>query len=120
MNDRTDPPQRVFSNDSDTLHASYSATDNGQAQHSQGMRRRTVVFFSVFLISLLLSLAYTFLRSPVYMANARLQITPATQGPAETTATATAPGPSGPQAFLVEVQILTSRPLLEKAVRMLQ
>ena len=120
MNDRTDPPQRVFSNDSDTLHASYSATDNGQAQHSQGMRRRTVVFFSVFLISLLLSLAYTFLRSPTYMANARLQITPATQGPAETTATATAPGPSGPQAFLVEVQILTSRPLLEKAVRMLQ
>jgi uncharacterized protein involved in exopolysaccharide biosynthesis len=80
------------------------------------MRYRVFVFFGVFLLCLLVSLSYTFLRSPIYMANARVQVTPA-----ERVALRDTPAvPDGKPDFLSEVQILTSRPLLEKAVNKLQ
>lgn len=90
--------------------------DRRQAQNSQAMRRRLLVFSSVFLLCLLLSLSYTFLRSAIYMANARVQITPA----ARVVASDTPAVQDGRQAFLIEVQVLTSRPLLEKVVQRLQ
>jgi succinoglycan biosynthesis transport protein ExoP len=77
---------------------------------SHAMRRRLLVFFSVFLLCALVSLAYTFMRPPVYQADARVQITPS--GMAASLA-ASAPR-DGAQDVMVELQIFSSRPLLEK------
>lgn len=85
---------------------------------SHAMRRRLLVFFSVFLLSLAAALAYTFARPAVYQASARVQVTPAARlAPPEA---ANAAPREGSQAFLFEAQILNSRPLLEEVVRRLQ
>jgi uncharacterized protein involved in exopolysaccharide biosynthesis len=80
------------------------------------MRRRVFIFSVVLLVCLLLSLSYTFMRSAIYMANARVQITPSG---AVATRDRLAPQ-GGSQAFLVEVQLLSNRPMLEKVVKRLQ
>jgi uncharacterized protein involved in exopolysaccharide biosynthesis len=80
------------------------------------MRYRISVFSGVFLLCLLVSLSYTFLRSPVYMANARVQVTPGERVALRDTAAT----PDAQPDFLSEVQILSSRPLLEKVVNKLQ
>jgi uncharacterized protein involved in exopolysaccharide biosynthesis len=72
-------------------------------------------------------LAYTFLRPAEYQATARLEIIPASavptpvdRGAGVTTTTETGGGPErGSRSFLTEVQVLTSRPLLEKVVERL-
>jgi len=80
-------------------------------------RRRIRVFTLVFLLACSGSLLYTFIRPAKYRATARLEITPGSM--------ATTNGEKGavvaktPQAFLTEVQLLTSRPLLEKVVERL-
>lgn len=80
-------------------------------RHTRAMRRRVVVFSCVFLVCALASLAYGFMRPAIYLADARLQVTPSTKlakadaAPADNTA-----------AVLVELQVLSSRPLLEKVV----
>src|SRR5258706_4182940 len=80
-------------------------------------RRRIRVFALVFFLACSGSLLYSFLRRAKYRATARLEITPGSM----TTAT----GEKGtvivktPQAFLTEVQLLTSRPLLEKVAERL-
>ncbi len=57
------------------------------------------------------SLTYTFMRPAIYLASARLQVTPAAKLPrAERSCGGQHP------AVLVELQILNSRPLLEKVV----
>ncbi|MFZ4287245.1 GumC family protein [Variovorax sp. HJSM1_2] len=94
-------------------------------RRSRVMRRRVLVFSCVFLLCALLSLAYTYLRDPVYLAQARVQITPASGA-----SVAPAPSgkdskdillqPGGAQSFLVEIQVFTSRPVLEKAVQRLR
>jgi polysaccharide biosynthesis transport protein len=77
---------------------------------------------------LVLGLAYTVMRPAEYQATARLEITPAsatTPTPVDDTAGArtgaeTGGGaPHGPRSFLTEVQVLTSRPLLEEVVERL-
>ena len=93
-------------------------------------RRRLVVFCGVFLGVLCVGLIYTFARPAQYRAVARLQITPPTGlaaatppagAPlATTTGPATAMGDDVPRPLLGEVQVLTSRPLLEKAWPRLQ
>jgi len=45
-------------------------------RRSAGMRRRVLVFFSVFALCAAASLAYTFLRPAIYLASARLQVVP--------------------------------------------
>lgn len=75
------------------------------------MRRRVIVFCSVFLISAIASLTYTFMRPAIYLASARLQVTPAAKLPRGDAAAA-----DNTPAVLVELQILNSRPLLEKVV----
>jgi uncharacterized protein involved in exopolysaccharide biosynthesis len=104
------------------------------------MRRRILVFGGVFLASMLLSQAWNFMRPAIYMANARVEITPPAQvaaGPGQQAVApvhsasggagaaiggsiSTANVPAGSAAFLAEVQLLSSRPLLEKAVHQLQ
>ncbi|HYP68819.1 MAG TPA: tyrosine-type recombinase/integrase [Thiobacillaceae bacterium] len=100
---------------------------------ARGNRRRRLVFLGVFALACILSLSYTFLRPAEYRAVARLQITPAAAAPAPTTVTIAggqgAVTPAGDQAgsqasdsakpFLTELQVLTSRPVLEQAVERL-
>jgi len=85
--------------------------------------RRLVVFLSVFLPVLVLGPAYTVMRPAEYRATTRLEITPAAATPASATdtsdaktgtETAAAEAPHGPRSFLTEVQVLTSRLLLEE------
>lgn len=84
-------------------------------RRSAGMRRRMIVFFSVFVLCAIVSLAYSFMRPAVYLASARLQVMPQAKLPkGETVAADSIP------AVLVELQVLSSRPLLEAVVARLQ
>ncbi|MBK6296429.1 MAG: hypothetical protein IPF55_21085 [Rhodoferax sp.] len=85
--------------------------DGGTGRPRGGrMRRRVLVFGGVFLLCALISLSYTFLRPAIYLASARLQITPPAKLPAPQAVAAVDSTPD----FLLESQILNSRPLLEK------
>ncbi|HRP96948.1 MAG TPA: tyrosine-type recombinase/integrase [Rhodocyclaceae bacterium] len=81
---------------------------------SRANRRRLIVFLSVFVALAAVGLTWNFLRPAQYRADARIEITPAAAGPSA--------GERGPEAgeaakpFLTEVQVLTSRPVLEQAV----
>ena len=79
----------------------------------QTNRRRRRVFLGTLTIALALSLAFTWLRPPEYRATALLQITAASESPALRGAAGSAPESAKP--FLTEVQVLTSRPILEAA-----
>ena len=69
-------------------------------------RRRIAVFSIVFLVGCVLSAAYAILRPAEYRAAARLEIASPANALAE----------NGRKSFLTEVQVLISRPVLEKAV----
>ena len=69
-------------------------------------RRRIVVFSTVFLVGCALSAAYAIFRPAEYRAAARLEIASPANALAE----------NGRKSFLTEVQVLTSRPVLEKTV----
>jgi uncharacterized protein involved in exopolysaccharide biosynthesis len=82
-------------------------------------RRRIVIFSTVFLVGCALSSAYAIFRPAEYRAAARLEIVPASlRSPSE----GAHAGPSNAfaendrKSFLTEVQVLVSRPLLEKVV----
>lgn len=89
----------------------YPDQDRPARRRSAVMRRRIIVFCAVFLLSAIASLSYTFMRPAIYMASARLQVTPAAKLPR-----VEAPAADNTPAVLVELQILNSRPLLEKVV----
>ena len=74
-------------------------------------RRRRRVFLGTLSVALLLSLGFTWLRPPEYRASALLEISPAAEPPAPRDAGGRAPESAKP--FLTEVQVLTSRPVLE-------
>ncbi|HVN36485.1 MAG TPA: tyrosine-type recombinase/integrase [Casimicrobiaceae bacterium] len=80
-------------------------------------RRRLVVFLATLVTGLVASLGYVWLRPPEYRAAARIEITPATMtAPAAAPAAnvpAAGPEPETPRPFLTELQILTSRPVLQ-------
>jgi polysaccharide biosynthesis transport protein len=83
-------------------------------------RRRAIVFCCSFIPVLIASLTYVYLRPPVYRAVARVRIAPAaavTQ-PAETQHTPTLT--TDAKSFLTEVQVLTSRPLLQNVLERLK
>src|SRR6266550_711888 len=84
----------------------------------QTNRRRRRVFLGTLTIALALSLAFTWLRPPEYRATALLQITAASESPALRSAAGSAPESAKP--FLTEVQVLTSRPVLEAVAAQLQ
>ncbi|WP_114969010.1 GumC family protein [Rhodoferax ferrireducens] len=116
MSDQSVPLQRVFPNEFGTRHAGYANANVEPTPRSRAMRHRIFIFSGVFVLCLLVSLSYTFLRSPIFMANARVLVTPA-----ERVALRDTPAvPDAKPDFLSEVQILTSRPLLEKVVKKLQ
>ena len=77
-------------------------------------RRRQLVFGGVLAVSLLASLGYVFQRPALYLATARWQfVFPESNGGAAEPAS-TSTSASGSAAFLTELQVVTSRPLLEK------
>ena len=69
-------------------------------------RRRLFVFLGMLIVALAVSLTYVWIRPPEYRASARVEITPAAAAAPSASAEASRP-------FLTEVQILTSRPVLE-------
>src|SRR5262245_37587697 len=78
-------------------------------------RRRLLVFCTVFLLAVATSLTYVYTPPAEYRAVSRLQISPArivTQGDESTLPLVQ----DQPASFLSEVQVLTSRPLLEDTV----
>jgi len=93
--------------------------------------RRLLVFLGVFALSCLLSLSYTFLRPAEYRASARIQITPASSAPPPVSI-ATSPSAvyaedgqssqvsDGTKLLLTDVEVLTSRPVLEQAIERLK
>jgi succinoglycan biosynthesis transport protein ExoP len=76
-------------------------------------RRRRRVLLGTLAIALLLSLGFTWLRPPEYRASALLEISAATEPPATGGPGGNVPDSAKP--FLTEVQVLTSRPVLEAA-----
>ncbi|WP_326539123.1 GumC family protein [Pseudorhodoferax sp.] len=112
--DNADTPRRLQSN---TMHA-YAAeapplVDMPAPRRAPAMRRRVLVFFSVFLLCAIASLTYTYMRPAVYLADARVQLTPSALG-----ASIAASGPrDASQDFMIELQTLTSRPLLEQVAQ---
>ena len=116
MSHQTVHSQRVFPNEFGKLYAAPTEAHFGPMQRSRAMRHRVFVFSVAFLLCLLVSLSYTFMRSAIYVANARVQITPS-----ERVVLGDAPAVhDGMPDFLIEVQVLTSRPLLEKVVKRLK
>jgi succinoglycan biosynthesis transport protein ExoP len=82
-------------------------------------RRRLIVFCCSFIIACAASLAYVYSQPPEYRAVARVQISPA--GLVAESTDAKSPGLQGdPKSFLTQVQVLTSRPLLEETVERLK
>jgi uncharacterized protein involved in exopolysaccharide biosynthesis len=83
-------------------------------------RRRAVAFFAAFLPAAAASLIWVYSQPPEYRAVARLQISPAA-GVAQATEARDAPAVvTDVKSFLTEVQVLTSRPLLQDVIDRLQ
>jgi uncharacterized protein involved in exopolysaccharide biosynthesis len=86
-------------------------------------RRRLRVFVGTLIVALTIGLGYTFLRPAVYRASTRVEITPAASAPsalASVNAPAANTAAESMMPFLTEVQVLTSRALLEEVLQRLQ
>src|SRR5271169_4625623 len=82
-------------------------------------RRRIAIFSTVFLVGCALSSAYVIFRPAEYRAAARLEIAPGSLGSSSEGANGgprNALAENGRKSFLTEVQVLMSRPVLEKTV----
>ena len=93
--------------------------DFSRSPTSQANRRRARVFLGVLTVALVISLGFTWLRAAEYRASARLEITPATDS-ARSEPPPGASGASSSRPFLTEMQVLTSRPILELAATRLE
>ena len=82
-------------------------------RQSGAMRLRVKVFFSVLALSLVLGLGINFSRSAIYEATARVQINPPDSLP--TGNPQAAMHSTAMQAVMIEMEVLNSRPLIEKA-----
>jgi succinoglycan biosynthesis transport protein ExoP len=108
MKHAPDRPGIVFSEQYSPRPAAYPQTPADGLRRDEAMRRRVIVFAGVFAVCAVASLSYVFMRPATYLASARIQITPAGK---LTSGEATAPDRT--PALLLELQVLTSRPLLE-------
>lgn len=101
-----------------------AAGDGATAVAARSNRRRLLVFLVVFLATLVPGLLWNFLRPAEYRASARIEITPGSVTPAAVSNRAptvtVATDPQGQHAdILAQVQVLTSRGLLEEVQRRL-
>ena len=94
------------------------------AETRRANRRRLFVFLAVFLVTAAVGLTWDFMRPAEYRATSRLQITPPSMALSSTLTTGTVRVETSPQdgkqAFLTEVQTLTSRPIVERVAEQLQ
>src|SRR5262249_34291333 len=113
--DDPEPAMRVVSADAQSR----------PVRHPRG--RRLAVVSCVFFAALALGLTYTAMQPAEYRATAHLEIIPAkaTLAPvdnmagAATGADTRGPAERGSKSFLTEIQVLTSRPLVEEVVERL-
>lgn len=82
-------------------------------------RRKLLVFLGVLLLVGAASLVYTFARPAEYRASARVQINPGSVQVESIRPTGGSQGTDAPRPFLTELQVLTSRPVVEAAVKRL-
>src|SRR5215472_8615856 len=87
---------------------------------ARSSRRRAVVFSCAFFPALAASLTYVYTRPVEYRAVARLQISPAAAVTQPTEAKDTPAVATDAKSFLTEVQVLTSRPLLQDVLERLE
>lgn len=87
---------------------------------AQWSRRRAIVFSCAFFPAVAASLTYVYTRQPEYRAVARLQISPAAVVTQPTEAKDTPAVTIDAKSFLTEVQVLTSRPLLQDVLERLK
>jgi polysaccharide biosynthesis transport protein len=86
---------------------------------TQANRRRLLVFLGVFAPACVVSLSYTFLRAPEYRALSILKIIPGSDAPRPIETVTGQPAEQVAESakpFLTEVQVLTSRPVLEETI----
>ncbi len=83
-------------------------------------RRRTITFVCALLFALASGLIYVYARPPEYRATARLKIAPAAMVSEASDTKSTPSVGTDATSFLSEVQILTSRPVLETAFERLR
>src|SRR5205085_2268615 len=83
-------------------------------------RRRAITFVSALLFALASGLIYVYARPPEYRATARLKIAPAAMVSEASDTKSTPSVGTDATSFLSEVQILTSRPVLETAFERLK
>ncbi len=87
---------------------------------ARSSRRRALVFCCAFLLAAAVSLTWVYTRPAEYRAVARLHISPASTVTQPTEAKDTPAMATDAKAFLTEVQVLTSRPLLQDVVARLR
>ncbi len=103
------------------MHADFAPAASARAN-----RRRLRVFLGTLIVALAVSLSYTFLRPAEYRATARVEITPAVGSVAITPPSGSSSvvvqdgAAESPKSFLTEVQVVTSRPVLEQAASRLE
>jgi len=94
------------------------------AETRRANRRRLRVFLGVFVVAAAIGLTWDFMRPAEYRATARLQITPPSMSLSSSVTMPTVRVETAPQdtkqAFLTEVQTLTSRPLIERVAGQLR
>lgn len=83
-------------------------------------RRRAAVFSCAFVVAVAAGLTYVYSRPAEYRAQARLQISPAAVVTQATDAKDTPGVATDAKSFLTEVQVLTSRPLLQDVLERLK
>ena len=86
----------------------------------QANRRRLFVFLGTLAATLVIGLGFTWLRPAEYRASARIEIIPGTESTTVTSASPAGPvevpAAESPRPFFTEVQVLTSRPVLQAAI----
>ena len=82
-------------------------------------RRRLLVFAATFLLVAAVGLVWCFARPPTYLSAARVQINPGQVQVEAVVATGATLGTNTSRTLLSELQVLTSRPLVQQAVEVL-
>ena len=82
-------------------------------------RRRLTVFAVTFLLVAAAGLVWCFARAPVYLSSARVQINPGQVQVEQVVATGATLGANTSRTLLSELQVLTSRPMVQQAVDVL-
>ena len=100
-----------------------AASDPNQPQFASPVqranRRKLRIFVGVFALAGAASLIYTFARPAEYRATARVQINPGAVQVESLKPAGGSQGEDAPRPFLTELQVLTSRPVLEAAAKKL-